>query len=150
MMNGFVVLLLSALTVFLFIYGLKSSQGGKPGEELLDAVRAGNMQQMMVFINRGVDVNYQDAMGNTALIIATNGGFYTMAERLIAQGAEVNAKNCLGETPLMQGTKQNHDKMVLLLLQNGADREMKTRQGWNARLIAEALGSGSVQKLLTQ
>jgi ankyrin repeat protein len=73
-----------------------------------------------------------------------------MAERLIAQGAEVNAKNCLGETPLMQGTKQNHDKMVLLLLQNGADREMKTRQGWNARLIAEALGSGSVQKLLTQ
>ena len=77
----------------------------------------------------GVEINAQDADGDTALHGAAQGGNVEIARMLLDKGAEVNAKNQHGGTPLMWAAVYGHEDAAQLLLSRGADASIKDNDG---------------------
>lgn len=82
-------------TILLLTLGLASlgfCQVSQQEENMLfESVRDGNLQQMLVLLDKGIDVNCRDAYQYTPLIIAAKYGRAEIAEKLCDRGAKVNA-----------------------------------------------------------
>ena len=65
----------------------------------------------------GVDINYRDELGNSALMIASSYGSYEIAEILLrVDGIDVNATNHEGATALIMASGNGHRKIIKMLL----------------------------------
>ena len=104
--------------------------------ELMDAVHAGDIEQVREFIDAGHDVNVTDAEGNTGLHSAAAADRQTIARILIDAGAEVDAQNAEGRTPLHIASGSGHLGMVLMLTCSGADIHLVDNSGERAMLFA--------------
>ena len=84
-----------------------------------------------LLINKGINVNFQNGLGSTSLIMASTNGHLDMVKLLVANGGNLNLKNQGGETPLMKASEHGHLDIVKLLVDKGAkvdfqDAEEKT------------------------
>lgn len=76
-------------------------------------------------IDRGVDINYRDKNGGTALYSAVHWQNFELAELLLSRGADPN----LGSTehfinlPLISATIKQNMNLMILLISYGADVE---------------------------
>jgi len=90
-----------------------------------------------------VNVQGEDADGDTPLIIAIDGAIYQstkdqralyleIIKALLQKGANPDIQNKIGETPLIDAVRKNDPEIVQLLLDNGANPNRQDLARWTA------------------
>ena len=86
---------------------------------------------------KGIQVNFQDAKGNTALHYAVSNKNSKCIESLLSHPEiDPNLRNNLGQTPLHYAHKEHIAK---LLIQAGADDSIADNQGMTSRVLRKSL-----------
>lgn len=115
--------------------------------------RGGNPDEVLELLSLGLDVNFQDHKGKTALHRASRSGFVPAAEILIDNGADVNREDPIGETPLfdaLRSTIKRVDRLqevIKLLLKSGADPKHENQKGETPTSVAKNLKRSGAKKL---
>ncbi len=90
-------------------------------ERLLEAARAGDVEQINTLLGQGADVNASTRYGATALHYASDKGHFEAVKLLLSRGAQVNVNdNFYGETPLTWSLSNGHLGIAKLLIEAGA------------------------------
>jgi ankyrin repeat protein len=123
-----------------------------PGQELLAAVKRGEVDEVADLIGRGADVETRDGVPRTALFIACVRGWVQIVILLIKAKARLDAKcEVLCLTPLMAACRAGIDQseqIVTLLIKAGADLNRVDLQGRTALMVASGAGQLKVAKRL--
>ena len=89
--------------------------------QLFKAVTAGNLENVVQFIENGADINYVDKFGRTCLRHAIHHGYYDIVAEFLKRGLDVNAMDPIFKmTPIMNAAKKGQHRIVQLLQQHGA------------------------------
>jgi hypothetical protein len=117
---------------------------------LMNAAAAYFLDGLTQLIAAGANVNLTDATeeGNTALIIASERGFYEVAEKLVDAFAHVEARNKFGKTALFAGAQGGYVEIVRYLLVKEANIEAAAAGGITPLMIACLRGHRDVVRLL--
>jgi len=83
-------------------------------------------------LERGADVNAQDADGDAPLHGAAQMGDMEILNLLLDKGADPNIKNRLGGTPLMWAAVFGNEPVAVRLLKSGANPALKDADGMTA------------------
>lgn len=97
----------------------------KLDQQLMNAARAGSVDQIPSLINSGAYVNYQDGAGTSPLLAATEADKADVVKVLLQNGADVNLARPGGMSPLLCAYKSNKKK-VLKELTAGAFRTLNS------------------------
>ncbi len=93
-------------------------------DDLLEAAGSGEAEDVQRHLERGADLSAVDEVGNTALHLASAGGYLDVAEILIEAGIDVNARNQWQATPLHYAAGFGHHDLVKFLVSRGADENV--------------------------
>ncbi|RMD43566.1 hypothetical protein DV735_g1559, partial [Chaetothyriales sp. CBS 134920] len=109
------------------------------------AAKNNYIEVIKILVAAGVDINYQDEQGETALHIAARFGHADCAQLLIAgseaQRANIElAEHTYGWTPLFIACVDGHYSVVELLIDCGAEVEKADLSGWTPREHAALRG----------
>lgn len=96
-----------------------------------DEVRALN------FIEKGIDCNYQDSIGNTPLILASKADSVVLIKALVLAGAKLELTNQLNETPLMEAIDLGKLNAAKYLVSIGAN--VNTKDYFGNSLLTRAI-----------
>ena len=127
-------------------------------QQLIDQCAEGDVGAVKALVNKGVDVNYRGAHGNTPLGYSAYSGHEGIVRLLLDAGADPNIPAFDGWSPLALAVYECHPRLVELLLENRADPHFihgesgenllhvavaKSEQGANAtQCVALLLGAG--------
>lgn len=118
-------------------------------DALCSAIRLGNSQQAKRLISAGANVNTRDALGRTALGLASWYGNAEIATVLLAQGADPNAiQDATGATPLEYAVLAGHADVAELLISSGSRVDTLDKGGQSLVHLAAARGNTSILKIL--
>ncbi len=126
-------------------YGVKPPSKQSDGEEfvyLCRGDRGGNPTEVARMLARGVDVDFQDHKGKTALHRAAKAGFLETIDVLLEHGASLEVQDKVGETPLFDAVRSTirdvdrKKKTIRLLLKVGADKRHRNKRDETAADIA--------------
>ncbi|KAK5653787.1 hypothetical protein OQA88_7945 [Cercophora sp. LCS_1] len=98
----------------------------------------------------GVDINWADASGFTALLLAVESGNAVMAGFLMDQGADVNCKDERGHTALWRGAWYGQEDIAAALLQRGTRPDDPDHFGETPPSIAAYRGPEGILKLFQE
>ncbi len=70
-----------------------------------------------MLLEAGIDSNYKNIEGETALFQAVRRNNYNITNLLLKYQADINIKNPLGETVMQLAAQTNNDKLEQLLMQ---------------------------------
>jgi len=118
-------------------------------DNLIQAIRDGNIDVLRANIAAAANVNARDEMGLTPLMVAAYLSDANCVEALIAAGADVNAADGDGDTVLMCAL--NHSRSVAcakLLIAAGADVRARNKRGYTALMMAASIGYAEGIKVL--
>jgi ankyrin repeat protein len=87
---------------------------------MLPADLEGYIKTVGLLLDKGADVNEQDAAGETALMLSATSGSPEIVKLLLDKGADVNARSKAGYTALMLFSLVGRPDAVKLLLDKGA------------------------------
>ena len=104
----------------------------------------------LVRFERKANVNDQDFVGLTPLMMAVDGQHYDVVNLLVDRGADLNLKAKNGFTALMMAVKGGDKNIVEYLLVKGADKSLKAESGKTALDFAEQDNSTELIALLDQ
>lgn len=104
---------------------------------LLYALQKAKPEVALLLINLGVNKNAKNGALDTALHIAAQENYVTIAEILAGDNALINAKNNMGKTPLHCAVEKNHIALVTVLLVGNADLDVTNNAGKTALKIAQ-------------
>lgn len=114
-------------------------------EQLFQAVRNGNIEDVESCLIRGADANTRVIflggwvnLISTPLITAVKKGYTEIVRLLLEHHINVNTTHEGEKTPLMIATKKGHLKIVRLLLKYGAKVNTRDEWGWTALTYAIA------------
>ncbi|XP_042416988.1 integrin-linked protein kinase 1-like [Zingiber officinale] len=88
-------------------------------------------------LDSGVDVNFRDIDGRTALHVAACQGFADVVRLLLDKGAQVDPQDCWGSTPLADAIHYKNHEVIELLEKHGAKLKIAPMHVENAREIPE-------------
>ncbi|KAG7388808.1 Leucine-rich repeat serine/threonine-protein kinase 2 [Phytophthora boehmeriae] len=117
---------------------------------LTEAARVGDLALVNELVQGGADIDVQDEIGNTALIMAAWEGHMDVAKYLVEQDADKEAKNNFGNTAMIMAAWNSHSDIVRFLHVEGADKETKGYLGNTALLVAAERGHLEVVKYLVE
>ena len=125
----------------------------KSGEVLALAVKANFIVIVKLLVEAGVDLNYQDDQGETALHIAARFGHTDCAKILLKghdyQTADIEvAESSFGWTPLFIACVDGHIDIVKILIAANANLERLDTSGWTAKEHAALRGHMDIAKVL--
>ncbi len=111
-----------ALAFFLVLLPLGvMAAGPNLNQQLFDAARKGDLEQVKSLRSKGADVRAKDNEGGTVLMAAALGsGNLDVVKLLIDKGADVNTKANNGLTASRIAGEKRNDKIVELLKAHGA------------------------------
>jgi serine/threonine-protein phosphatase 6 regulatory ankyrin repeat subunit B len=92
---------------------------------------------MEALIYSGIDINFKDDNGWTALLIAVENGHIEVVKMLIGAGADINIKGNGGLTALMRAAKNGYIEIVKMLIESGAYLNTKNLDGETAYDLAK-------------
>ena len=99
----------------------ESSNQNELNKGLLDAAARGNLEDVRNLLDRGANVDAENATKHTPLHIAANDGRTEIARLLLDRGARIDAENRDKWTPLRWAAATGHTEVAKLLILNGAD-----------------------------
>ena len=107
-------------------------------------------ESMVLFLSQlATDINYQNEQGNTALMLASEGGQYHVVKLLLLhKDLNINIQNKYGWIALMFASCYENHQVVELLLSKNPDINIQNINGWTALMLASANGHHQVVKLL--
>jgi beta-lactamase regulating signal transducer with metallopeptidase domain len=118
------------------------------GEALVKSAEAGDVQDVRVLIDAGVDIDTVAPGDGTALIGAARGGQTHMVNFLLDRGADPNLA-CPGDgNPLIAASAQGYVEIASLLLERGARIDDMIRGDENALMQAVINGHEDVVRML--
>ena len=92
------------------------SNKNSDGEQLIDASRDGDLATVQRLLSsQGVDVNYTDSFGVTALMYASDNCHIDCVRLLLENGANVNLKDNDGRTAKDWAQQKGHSDIVNIL-----------------------------------
>ncbi|XP_030228375.1 DNA-binding protein RFXANK [Gadus morhua] len=86
----------------------------------------------------------------SALTLASMGGFVDIVKSLLALGVDINTYDWNGGTPILYAVRGNHIQCVQELLDRGADLTIESDSGYSPTALAVALGHKKIQKVLEE
>lgn len=125
------------------------------GAVLAIATKANYKVIVDMLVQAGVDINWRDATGETALHVAARFGHDECA-KVIIEGSESNkadleiGENSYAWTPLHVAAVDGHLQVVKLLIGAGADVSRLDSSGWTAKEHAALRGHMDIAKLLAE
>lgn len=125
----------------------------KSGEVLALAVKADFVVIVKLLVEAGVDLDYQDDQGETALHVAARFGHAECAKILLEQydGQKADmeiAENSFGWTPLFIACVDGHIEIVRILIAAKAELERFDTSGWTAKEHAALRGHMDIAEIL--
>ena len=118
------------------------------GLPLVEAVRAGNVENVRALLKQHVDVNRPQPDGTTALHWAARANATELARLLIGAGAKANAANRYGVTPLSLAVTNGNSVLAQMLLKAGADPNATSGDGETVLMTAAQTGNVETIKAL--
>lgn len=113
------------------------------------AAMMGDVNGVVMLLNKGWDVNERGEIGLTPLHWATIQGFVDIARVLLDRGADVNAA-APGGTPLHYAAGQGRLNVVRLLVERGGDPSRKDSKGNSPANLANQAGHTDVAQFLRE
>jgi len=146
-LNGYV-----RLAAFLLDNGADVNKVSVNESPLQVAVRSGQKTMVELLLQRGADVSAKDDTGGTALHLAAQNGFLSIAEVLLKYKANLHARNSKSngeQSPLHLAAKNGNATLVGFLLANGDDPNRRDAGGQTPLHVAAAQGrNGVLEQLL--
>ena len=99
---------------------------------LFRAVAAGDAALVEALLAEGENIAENDALGRSALLVATMDRNAKIVDPLLANGADPNVSDDWRITPLMRAARVNDVPVVRLLLDAGADPSAEDNDGHTA------------------
>ena len=115
---------------------------------LMDAVRAGDVEEVRALLVQGADPNAQTPDGSTALLWAAHREDLTIAELLLRAGGRAGDANRYGATALLEAATTGNAPMLALLLDAGADANTAMPEGETPLMRAARAGRADAVTLL--
>ena len=127
-----------------------ADENAKNEEDLVNAAKEGNIEEMKSLIQKGADVNSKDKDGGyTLLILAIGYDYADIVTMLIKAGADVDAQDNKGNTPIIWAIRIGRADIVTMLIDAGADLNTKYKDGNTALSLADLKGHTDIVKILT-
>ena len=118
---------------------------------LIMATRSNATTIVKLLVDAGVDVNYQDEHGETALHTAARLGHVECMRNLIAGGADIEiAENSYGWTPVFIAAVEGQLSALEVLVEEGAEATKLDSSGWTAIEHAALRGHIEVARRLKE
>ncbi|KAH6663685.1 ankyrin repeat-containing domain protein, partial [Halenospora varia] len=122
---------------------INASQCGKYGSALQAACHADSRDVVQYLLAKGVNPNVRGGPLTYPIIAATNFGYGTIVEYLVAAGADVNVKNEEDNgSALINAAMELPLAIIQLLIERGANIHDVDNDGDNALTAAAAAGDG--------
>ena len=119
-------------------------------QSLLQAAQAGHNNDIIILLELGANVDYQNEDGQTALIFASQNAHYQIVELLLKENADPNLQNQEGWNALMFASQYGHYQVTQRLLKENVDPNFQTQEGLTALIFASGNGHYQVVELLLQ
>lgn len=116
-------------------------------DDILQAVKVGDIATATQLLRSGMDINTVDADGNTLLILACREQNWAVAKALLGFRPKLDSRNRYGETALMLAAAKGSVDLVETLLERGA---ALNHPGWTALSYAAWAGQTGIVRLLLQ
>ena len=110
-------------------------------------------EDMVLFFSQlATDINYQNEEGNTALMLASEGGHYHVVKLLLLnKDPDINIQNNKGQTAVMLASRYGHHQVVELLLSKDPDINIQDNNRETALMVASDNGHHQVvERLLSK
>ncbi|KAA0156038.1 hypothetical protein FNF27_00323 [Cafeteria roenbergensis] len=120
------------------------------GEKLLAAVGGGEEDELARLLDAGASVDSQDAVGRTALALASASAQLAVVAKLLERGAGLEISSKSGMTPLMVAALKGHADVATLLLRNGANVAAQDMFGRVSLMFAAAGSHADVVRVLLE
>lgn len=122
-------------------------------DQIIEAVKAGDIATAEPLLNGGADANARDEAGATLLMLAANAGNLAMTKALLAAGANVNATDPRGWTALSHSVynaelKHGFADVAQVLIDAGANIEAAIGYGVRPLMLAAGYGETAVVEVL--
>jgi ankyrin repeat protein len=118
--------------------------GGYSHTPLMEAAWCDNPEALQLLIDNGARVNDTNTIGDTALILAVDGGAGISTLRiLVDNNANANVADRYGDTPLILAAKNGDAPALAILLDHGASTEAQNDDGDTALITAIAQGNNT-------
>lgn len=115
---------------------------------LMEASRNGNIEQAMLLINAGSNVNHKDDLGRTALHYAAGNLNANLAVYLLKNGAYVDAQDYEGNSALMRATQKGDYDLVKVLLNAGANWRLFNKDKKRAEDMIQFLSDDEIRSVM--
>lgn len=128
--------------------GMYHSFGSTRTAYQIHAAKLGRLDAVKLFNERGVDVNFADYHGCTALWEAASEGHLELVQYLLEKGASLEIHDNWGNTPALKAAEKGKNLIVKILLDQRANLEHANEEGHTMLSIAAVQGSEGTVKLL--
>ncbi len=118
--------------------------------QLIEAAKAGNIEDVKRLLEQGAEVDAQDYYRETAMMWAARKGHLKIIEFLVGKGADVNARNNYGWTAIMNAAWRGRVDVVEFLANKGVDVNVKNYNGETALMKAAFWGNSDNVRLLAE
>ena len=129
------------MIALLFALLLPSLAAAGVYEDMEEALISGDTPWAIQLINRGMDVNSVDALGNTLLMQTVQRSNMDFFDYLLKRRARINSRNRNGETALSLAAYKGKLPFVKRLVEAGADVNL---YGWPPLIYASFNGHAAV------
>ncbi|KAM9831367.1 DNA-binding protein RFXANK [Neosynchiropus ocellatus] len=127
---------------------LLSKQDERGFTPLMWAAAFGEKAMVDFLLERGANPKTMAKERESALSLASSGGYVDVVETLLRHGVDVNVYDWNGGTPLLYAVRGNHVRCVETLLAKGADMTVESDSGYSPMALAVALGHRKIQQVL--
>ena len=138
---GFSALTLAASKGLIDTVNLLVVKGADTAEALLNAIVSGQETTAGILIEKGADVNANQRVVISALMLAASKGMINTVNLLVAKGADT-------AEALLNAISRGQEKTAGILIERGADVNAKNKYGVSALMLAASLRLTNTVNLL--
>jgi ankyrin repeat protein len=131
----------------------KQTKQQQLNKDFFEAVNSNDEADVIVLLNLGAEIDYQDSRGNSATMMVcgnNNKNNKKMLELLLSHNANVNLQNKKGTTALMTAAINDCHRLIPYLIKANAELNLRNNNGDSALIIAAKEGHYYAFKALVE